>query len=135
MDCLQLVGLGDPTLTIANVLDVLEDDGSMSVGVAATFTTTEYEEEVIKQFKHVKLNDNGEKVTSAPGMVVRAKVRLARELAVEAVKPPTAAAPAGFQQASEQLTRAASALERSAQPAEPKPDPPSAVSARKLKLK
>ena len=119
MDCLQLVGLGDPTLTIANVLDVLEDDGSMSVGVAATFTTTEYEDEVIKQFKHVRLNDNGEKIASAPGMVVRAKVRLARELAVEAVKPATAATPAGFQQASEQLTRAASALERSAQPAEP----------------
>ena len=52
MDSLQLVGLGDPTLTLANVLDALEDDGSMSVGVAATFTTTEYEDEVIKQFKH-----------------------------------------------------------------------------------
>ena len=86
-----------------------DDDETMTVGVAATMTTAEYEEEVVKRFKHVKPNDSGELVSVAPGIVVRAKARLALELAKESVKLPTPIAP-GLLQVQEQLSRVANTL-------------------------
>lgn len=88
VDALSLVGFnGKDDPTVVNILQALQEGPELESSVIAALTNEEFETEVVANFYHMVAAEGGEPQQNVPSATMKAKVRKARMLCLEAAWP------------------------------------------------
>ena len=120
---LTLVGITDKD-TVESIILPFDADINTLAGVVSATTVQEYENEVIGTFTHAKTDQHGAVTHGPPGLQMKAKVRMARELCISAMRLRDLPAQISRGGAAAASTGLGQTMQQ-----------PSAVASRKLKLK